>query len=75
MKPQTIRAESIMAKTILVVNPDIRHLFWGRVKSFQNVFDGSRRRIRGLWQRKGSFYVQAMVVDPETGIKKNTESG
>jgi integrase len=24
-----------------------------------------------LWQRNGSFYVQAMVVDPETGIKKN----
>jgi hypothetical protein len=41
------------------------------VKSFQKVFDGSRRRVRGLWQRNGSFYVQAMVVDPETGIKKN----
>ena len=24
-----------------------------------------------MWQRNGSYYVQAMVVDPETGVKKN----
>jgi hypothetical protein len=27
--------------------------------------------MRGLRERNRSFYVQAMVVDPETGIKKN----
>jgi len=41
------------------------------VNSFQRVFDKSDRRIRGLWERNGSFYVQAMVADPETGLKKN----
>jgi hypothetical protein len=41
------------------------------VSSYQKVFDRSRRRIRGLWQRNGSFYVQVMVVNPDTGIKKN----
>jgi integrase len=41
------------------------------VSSFHQVFDKSGRRIRGLWERNGSFYVQAMVENPETGIKKN----
>ena len=40
------------------------------MSSFHKVFDRSARRIRGLWERNGSFYVQAMVVDPETGLKK-----
>jgi hypothetical protein len=42
------------------------------VSSFQKVFDRSHRRIRGLWERNGSYYVQAMVVDAETSVKKLT---
>lgn len=41
------------------------------MSSFHQVFDRSGRRIRGLWERNGAFYVQAMVENPETGIKKN----
>jgi len=38
--------------------------------SYTQVFDGANRRIRGLWQRNGSFYVQTRITDAGTGIKK-----
>lgn len=37
---------------------------------FEKVFDRSNRRIRGLWQRNGSFYCQTTVSDSTTGVKK-----
>lgn len=50
-------------------------LFYSRnmkTNSFRQVFDRAKRRIRGLWVRNGSFYVQTTVQDPVTGLKKVT---
>src|SRR5580658_2472102 len=41
--------------------------------SFQQVFDKAHRRIRGLWQRNGTFYVQTTIADSTTGVKKVTK--
>lgn len=43
-----------------------------KTKGFQKVFDRAKRRIRGLWIRNGSYYVQTTVQDPATGLKKVT---
>jgi integrase len=39
---------------------------------YLQVRDRARRRIRGLWKRNDSFYVQTTVPDPLTGLKKVT---
>ncbi len=36
---------------------------------FTKVFDGRKRRIRGLWERNGSFYAQLTVEDAGSGKK------
>jgi integrase len=38
---------------------------------YQKVYDGRKRRIRGLWVRNGRYYAQMTVKDPNTG-KKST---
>lgn len=35
--------------------------------------DRANRRVRGLWLRNGSYYVQTTVVDANTGLKKVTK--
>jgi len=37
------------------------------------VKDRANRRVRGLWMRNGSYYVQTTVIDPTTGLKKVTK--
>lgn len=34
------------------------------------MFDGANRRVRGLWLRNGTYYCNATVKDPSSGIKK-----
>jgi integrase len=36
---------------------------------YTKVFDSRKRRVRGLWERNGSFYAQLTVKDPGTGQK------
>src|SRR5580692_1419124 len=33
------------------------------------VFDQRKRRVRGLWERNGSFYAQLTIADDATGRK------
>jgi integrase len=40
---------------------------------FRKVFDRAKRRVRGLWARNGSYYVQTTITDPATGCKKTTK--
>lgn len=40
----------------------------GRGK-YQKVFDARKRRLRGLWERNGTFYGQLTITDPGTGGK------
>ena len=40
----------------------------GRGK-YQKVFDGRKRRLRGLWGRNGTFYGQLTITDPGKGAK------
>ena len=40
---------------------------------FQPVKDGARRKVRGLWRRNDSYYLQTTVKDPTTGLKKVTK--
>jgi integrase len=40
---------------------------------FLQVRDRARRRVRGLWKRNDSFYVQTTVKDPITGLTKVTK--
>ena len=35
--------------------------------TYSKVFDSRKRRVRGLWERNGSFYAQLRVADPATG--------
>ncbi len=39
---------------------------------YLQVRDRAHRRIRGLWKRNDSFYVQTTIPDPVTGLKKVT---
>ena len=39
---------------------------------FLQVKDRAHRRVRGLWKRNGTFYVQTTVQDTDTGLKKVT---
>lgn len=41
--------------------------------TFRKVFDRAKRRVRGLWIRNGSYYVQTTITDPATGLKKTTK--
>jgi integrase len=41
--------------------------------SFRQVFDKANRRVRGLWLRNGSYYVQCTITDPSTGLKRVTK--
>src|ERR1035437_2001056 len=34
---------------------------------YQKVFDARKRRLRGLWERNGTFYGQLTITDPATG--------
>ena len=36
---------------------------------YQKVYDGRKRRIRGLWKRDGAFYAQLSLPN-EDGIRK-----
>jgi hypothetical protein len=36
---------------------------------YQRVFDGRKRRLRGLWERNGAFYGQLTVSNAQTGSK------
>ena len=36
---------------------------------YQKVFDARKRRLRGLWQRNGTFYGQLTITNPNTGAK------
>ena len=40
----------------------------GRGK-YQKVFDARKRRLRGLWERNGTFYGQLTVTNPDNGAK------
>jgi len=33
------------------------------------MFDARKRRLRGLWERNGTFYGQLTLTDPATGRK------
>ncbi|MGP8200014.1 MAG: phage integrase SAM-like domain-containing protein [Limisphaerales bacterium] len=37
---------------------------------YQKVYDGRKRRIRGLWVRNGRYSAQMTVKDPDTGKKE-----
>lgn len=39
---------------------------------FLQVKDRAHRRIRGLWKRNDTFYIQTTIVDTVTGLKKVT---
>ncbi len=41
--------------------------------SFRRVFDKANRRVRGLWLRNGSYYVQCTITHPSTGLKRVTK--
>lgn len=41
--------------------------------SFRQVFDKANRRVRGLWTRNQSYYVQTTVSDVSSGIKRLTK--
>lgn len=41
--------------------------------SFRRVFDKANRRVRGLWLRNGSYYVQCTITHPATGKKTVTK--
>jgi len=41
-----------------------------KVNQWQQVKDRANRRVRGLWKRNGSYYVQTTIADPQTGLKK-----
>lgn len=36
---------------------------------YQKVFDARKRRVRGLWERNGTFYGQLTITDPANGTK------
>ena len=36
---------------------------------YQKVFDARKRRLRGLWERNGTFYGQLTITNPGTGAK------
>lgn len=36
---------------------------------YRKVFDARKRRVRGLWERNGTFYAQITIPDPSTGRK------
>jgi hypothetical protein len=36
---------------------------------YSKVFDQRKRRIRGLWERNGTYYAQLTVLDENTGKK------
>lgn len=36
---------------------------------YHKVFDARKRRLRGLWERNGTFYGQLTITDPATGSK------
>jgi len=38
-----------------------------RGEAYQRVFDGRKKRIRGLWKRNDRYYAQLSVRDPDTG--------
>ena len=40
----------------------------GRGK-YQKVFDARKRRLRGLWERNGTFYGQLTITNPDNGTK------
>lgn len=39
------------------------------IKQYQKVFDARKRRLRGLWERNGTFYGQLTITHAETGSK------
>ena len=41
-----------------------------KVNQWQQVKDRANRRVRSLWKRNGSYYVQTTITDPSTGLKK-----
>ena len=41
--------------------------------SFRQVHDKANRRVRGLWLRNGSYYVQCTITDPLTDLKRVTK--
>ena len=36
---------------------------------YNKVFDQRKRRVRGLWERNGTYYAQMTVEDENTGKK------
>jgi integrase len=40
---------------------------------FRKVKDKANRRVRGLWLRNGSYYVQCTITHPTTGLKRVTK--
>ncbi len=38
-------------------------------RQYQKVFDARKRRLRGLWERNGTFYGQLTLTDPSTSRK------
>lgn len=40
-----------------------------RAGHYAKVFDSRKRRVRGLWERNGSYYAQLTIVDDATGRK------
>jgi hypothetical protein len=36
---------------------------------YQKVFDARKRRLRGLWERNGTYYGQLTIATPATGAK------
>ncbi len=40
---------------------------------FRKVFDKANRRVRGLWLRNGSYYVQCTITNSSTALKHVTK--
>jgi hypothetical protein len=40
-----------------------------RAGQYAKVVDSRKRRVRGLWERNGSYYAQLTIVDDATGKK------
>ncbi len=39
-----------------------------KTSSFTKVFNGRNQRVRGLWERNGSYYAQLTVIDQATNL-------
>jgi integrase len=39
---------------------------------YQKVFDARKRRLRGLWERNGTYYGRLTITTPATGVKDFT---